>query len=97
MSTDWENQRYFIQYANRYTKAFEINDFYTQFIHFGIAPYIGEYGDIHTWFMIKIDHTPEFKRNLVITPHLRFFKNVHLVEVGADTKGNVMFNYVFRY
>ena len=56
-------------------------------IHLGIAPYIGEYGDIHTWFMIKIDHTPEFDRNLVFTPHIRFFKNVHLVEVGADTKG----------
>ena len=97
ISTDWENQRYFLQYANRYTKAFEIKDFYTQFIHLGIAPYIGEYGDIHTWFMIKIDHTPEFERNIVITPHLRFFKNVHLVEVGADTKGKIMFNYVFRY
>ena len=35
----------------------------------------------------KIDHTPEFDRKLIFTPHLRFFKNVHLVEVGADTKG----------
>ena len=43
--------------------------------------------------MIKINHTPEFKRNIVVTPHLRFFKNVHLLEVGADTRGKIMFNY----
>ena len=97
MAADWEDQRYFIQYGNRYTKALEIDDFYTQFVHFGIAPYIGNYGDIHTWLMIKIDHTPEFKRNLVFTPHFRFFKNVHLIEVGADTYGKFMFNYVYRY
>ena len=47
--------------------------------------------------MIKVNHTPEFKRNIVVTPHLRFSKNVHLLEVGADTRGKIMFNYVYRY
>ena len=55
ISTDWEDQRYFIQYANRYTYAAEIDKFYTQSLHFGITPYIGDYGDIHTWLMMKID------------------------------------------
>ena len=97
LSADWEDQRYFIQYSNRYTNALEIDEFYTQFIHLGITPYIGNYGDIHTWLMIKIDHTPKFKRNFIITPHFRFFKDVHLIEVGADTRGKIMFNYIFRY
>ena len=57
ISTDWENQRCFIQYSNRYTYASEIDEFYTQSLHFGITPYIGDYGDIHTWIMMKIDHT----------------------------------------
>jgi len=48
VSADWENQRYFIQYANRFTYAGEIDEFYTQYLHFGITPYIGNYGDIHT-------------------------------------------------
>lgn len=97
ISMDWENQRYFIQYANRYTYAYEIDEFYTQSLHFGITPYIGDYGDIHTWIMMKIDHTPKFKNNFILTPHFRFFKDVHLLEVGADLSGNVLFNYVFRY
>ena len=97
ISADWEDQRYFIQYGNRYTNAVEIDNFYTQFVHIGITPYIGDYGDIHTWLMIKVNHTPEFKRNIVVTPHLRFFKNVHLLEVGADTRRKIMFNYVYRY
>ena len=97
VSADWENQRYFIQYNNRFTYAGEIDKFYTQYLHFGITPYIGNYGDIHTWIMMKIDHTPKYKKNFTFTPHLRFFKNVHLLELGADLSGKVMFNYVFRY
>ena len=97
VSADWENQRYFIQYANRFTYAGEIDEFYTQYLHFGITPYIGNYGDIHTWIMMKIDHTPKFKKNFIFTPHFRFFKDVHLLEVGADLSGKVMFNYIFRY
>ena len=88
-----KNQRYFIQYANRYTYAAEIDKFYTQSLHFGITPYIGDYGDIHTWLMMKIDHTPKFK-NFIFTPHFRFFKDVHLLEVGADLSGKVMFHYI---
>jgi hypothetical protein len=97
VSADWENQRYFIQYANRYTYAAEIDEFYTQYLHFGITPYIGNYGDVHTWIMMKIDHSPKDKKNFIFTPHFRFFKDVHLLEVGADLSGKIMLNYVFRY
>jgi len=96
-SADWENQRYFISYDNRYIEAGEIDSFYQQSFRFGIAPYIGDYGDLHTWLMIKLEHIPEAHQNLSLTPHIRLFKGFHLLEIGANLKSKIMLNYIFRY
>ena len=70
----------------------DIHDFYTQFIHFGITPYIGDYGDIHTWLLIKIDHTPKFKETLLLL--IFVFKDVHLKKLVQTLEKNIMFNYI---
>ncbi len=96
-STDWENRRFFVSYENRYTEAGDIDDFYMQSTHIGIAPYIGDYGDLHTWLMLEVDHTPEGKDPLTFTPMVRFFKGVYLLELGVSDKGKALFNWVIRY
>lgn len=96
-SADWENQRYFISYDNRYNEVGEIDSFYQQSIRFGIAPYIGDYGDFHTWLMVKLEHIPEANQSLSITPYVRFFRGFHLLEFGANLKSKIMLNYVFRH
>ena len=63
----------------------------------GWTPYKGDYGDLHTWLMFQVDHMPEADNNLTVTPLVRFFKNVHLLEVGVNNRGKLLFNYVFRY
>ena len=97
VATDWENRRCFISYANRYTKADNIDDFFMQSARIGIAPYIGDYGDLHTWLMLEAEHTPEGKHSTTVTPLVRFFKDVHLVEVGMSNHGTALFNWVIRY
>ena len=97
LALDWEDRRFFTSYENRYTEAGEIDDFYTQSARVGVAPYIGEYGDLHTWLMLQVEHTPEAKDNFTVTPLVRLFKDVHLLEAGMNTRGEVLFNYVFRY
>lgn len=97
LATDWENRRFFVSYENRYTEAGDIDDFYMQSARIGITPYIGDYGDIHTWLMLQVDHVPENDDQLTVTPLVRFFKDVHLLEAGISNKGTVMFNYVLRY
>ncbi len=96
-SGDWESQRYFVSYDNRYNEAGEIDSFYQQSLRFGIAPYIGDYGDLHTWLMVKLEHIPEAHQNFSLTPHIRIFKGFHLLEVGANLKRKVMLNYIYRY
>lgn len=97
IAADWEDRRYFISYENRYTEAGDIADFYTQSARVGWAPYEGDYGDLHTWLMLQVEHTPESDDNFTVTPLVRLFKDVHLFEAGMNNRGEVLFNYVFRY
>ncbi len=97
LAADWENRRFFVSYENRYTEAGDIADFYTQSARVGITPYIGEFGDLHTWIMLQADHKPESDNTLTFTPLIRMFKGVHLGEAGISDEGDILFNYVIRY
>ena len=97
LAADWEDRRFFVSYENRYTEAGDIDDFYMQSARVGVAPYIGEYGDIHTWLMLQVDHKPEAEDKVTVTPLVRLFKGVHLFEAGMNDNGAVLLNYVIRY
>ena len=97
IAADWEDRRYFISYENRYIEAGDIADGYQQSARVGIAPYIGDYGDLHTWLMLQVDHSPESDEKVTVTPLVRLFKDVHLMEAGISNQGDVLFNYVIRF
>ena len=97
LALDWEDRRYFVSYENRYTEARGIDDFFRQSARLGWAPYEGDYGDLHTWLMIQVEHTPEAEHNITVTPLVRLFKDVHLLEAGINDRGEILFNYIFRY
>lgn len=97
ISADWETRRYFTSYENRYTYAGDFDDFFQQSARVGVAPYIGNYGDIHTWLMVEVSHTPENEDTFSVTPLVRLFKGEHLVEAGLSDNGDALFNYVYRY
>lgn len=97
IAADWEDRRFFVSYENRYTHAESIDDFYMQSARVGIAPYIGDYGDLHTWLMLEVEHTPEGNDPITVTPMVRLFKDVHLIEAGISDAGDILFNWVIRY
>lgn len=97
LATDWEDRRFFTSYQNRYTEAGNIDDFYMQSARVGVTPYIGDYGDLHTWLMLDVEHKPEAKEKITVTPLVRLFKGVHLMEAGISNQGKVLFNWVIRY
>lgn len=97
VAADWESRRYFISYENRYTEAGDIADFYMQSARVGVAPYIGDYGDLHTWLMLQVEHAPESDDKLTVTSLVRIFRDVHLLEAGMNNRGEILFNYVIRY
>lgn len=97
IAADWENRRFFVSYENRYTEAGRMDDFYMQSARVGITPYVGDYGDLHTWVMLQVEHNPEAQDNVTVTPLVRLFKDVHLLEAGMNNRGEVLFNYIYRY
>ena len=52
---DWETRRYFIGFD--YKEVKNIIDYTDKHIQLGLAPYLGEYGDLHTWLMVKTRKT----------------------------------------
>ncbi|MEM9157500.1 MAG: hypothetical protein AAGB46_00520 [Verrucomicrobiota bacterium] len=96
-SADWENRRFFTSYGSRYTHAGDFAGFFSQSARLGVAPYLGGYGDLHTWFMLHVDHMPEDDDPLKVTPLVRLFKGVHLVEAGVSDGGDFLLNYVLRF
>lgn len=97
VAADWEDRRYFVSYENRYTDFGNKKHFFNQSFRVGWAPYEGAYGDLHTWLMLQVDHAPEAENQLTVTPLVRLFKGVHLFEAGISNRGNVLFNYIYRY
>lgn len=97
IALDWEDRRYFTSYENHIMDAGDIDSHFRQSARVGIAPYIGDYGDLHTWLMVEVEHEPKDEDTVTVTPLVRFFKGVHLMETGISDQGDVMFNYVVRY
>lgn len=97
IATDWENRRFFTSYENRYIEAGDIDSAFMQKARVGIAPYIGDYGDLHTWLMLEVEHAPKSDDKITVTPLVRLFKGVHLLEAGVSNQGDALFNYVIRF
>ena len=94
---DWEDRRYFTSYENRFFNARDIDRFFMQKARLGIAPYIGDYGDLHTWLMLQVNHRPEQENNLIVTPLIRVFKREYLAEFGVSEEGDALINLIIRF
>ncbi len=97
IEADWENRRFFTNYQNKLTYAGDIDSEFSQSVRIGVAPYIGEAGDLHTWLMLQTDHRPEGEHHFEITPLVRLFKGTNLVEAGISNQGTVLFNYTHQF
>lgn len=98
IATDWENRRFFVSYENRGIYAGDIDKEFSQKARVGVAPYIGDYGDVHTWLMVQVDDNPSSEDDaLTITPLVRIFKGPTLLEAGVNNNGKVLFNVVHRF
>lgn len=96
-AADWENRRYFTSYENRVFYAGDIEKSFSQKARFGFAPYIGDYGDVHTWLMLQLNHDPSAEEKLTLTPLIRLFKGANLLEAGANNNGKILFNFIHRF
>lgn len=97
---DAENRRLYGSYQAKYTDAGRIFEGFEEKARVGFAPYVAEYGSLHTWILLQVDHRPQAsdkEDELVFTPILRFFKGDVMVEVGYSDSEKVLFNVMVRF
>lgn len=60
----------------------------------GIAPYLANANELHTFLVLETMYSPDFNREIMITPLLRmFYKNI-LWETGVSLTGEWTFNFM---
>lgn len=94
---DYETRRLFTSYEIRGMYAGDFEKSVWQRARVGFAPYLANYDDLNTWFMIQVDHHPAKEDNVVVTPLVRFFYKTTLVEVGYSSNNRAMLNWVLQF
>lgn len=99
LASDFETRRHFVSYENRYYKSSgSIISQFEQNARIGVAPYIANYDNIHTWAMLQVTHIPTFGSDkIIITPLIRLFKGTNLVEFGFSSNDQILFNIISRF
>ncbi|HEX2859247.1 MAG TPA: hypothetical protein VHP58_03510 [Alphaproteobacteria bacterium] len=92
VSVDWEDRRWFTQAGANFHKTSNGPDYLWQSARVGVAPYIAEAGQLHSWLMVQVDHTPGSRKTWSATPMVRQFYGDYLWEAGVSTRGGVMVN-----
>jgi hypothetical protein len=93
---DWEDRRFLLSYQNRYSFYTEAVDLFEHTARIGMAPYVGGYGDVHTWLMLQVDQESLQAKTWLLTPLVRLFYSVHLAEIGYSLEGSLLLNYTLR-
>ena len=91
---DWETRRYFIGFD--YKEVKNIIDYSDKHIQLGVAPYLGEYGDLHTWLMVKTKKN-SLNNKQITYPVIKFFKGNVLLELGYDKKTDWDIHLMYRF
>ena len=96
-AADWETRRWFTSYEAKATD-YAGNKSVRHSGRVGVAPYIGDYGDLHTWLMLQVDNHPESNEPVTTTPLVRFFKGVQMVELGYTLETEeLLANWIVRF
>ena len=95
MHGDWETRRLFVGFGLKETKK-KIHDYSEQYYQIGVAPYLGDYGDLHTWIMIKAKEN-SLENKWSTYPVLKFFKGNVLVEFGYGEKTEWDVHLMYRF
>ena len=92
---DWETRKLFLGFGYKNTET-KRQDYSEQYLQVGVAPYIGEYGDLHTRLMLKSK-----KNGLTGSwdtyPVLKLFKGNALIELGYSDSSQWDVHLMYRF
>ena len=92
---DWESRRWFSGFSLRRSvlKDTRLNERYVQL---GVAPYLVDYGDLHTWIMAKIKRDP-FDGDWNAYPVVKLYQGDLLIEMGYSSETHWDLHFMVRF
>ena len=92
---DWETRKLFAGFGYKRTETDTV-DYDEKYIHAGFAPYVGDYGDLHTWLMFRLKQD-SINDEWQVLPVVKFFKHDALVEIGYNDKSGLDIHLMYRF
>ena len=93
---DWETRRWFTGFGFKQIKT-DRQNYSDQYFQLGVAPYLGNYGDLHTWIMLKTEKNTVYDEDWSILPVLKFLKGNLLFEFGYSKKTRWDAHLMYRF
>lgn len=97
MEADWESRRYYVSYENRFIASKANEQYFDQKARIGLAPYVADYDDLHTWLMLQVQNNPNSEDRFIVTPLIRTFNTEVLTEVGYSSNKTLLFNATWQF
>ena len=96
--TDWETRNLYVSYRASARDFGKLDKSVMQAARVGFAPYEGDTGELHTWFMLEVDNRPDADEPIGVTPLVRFFYGSALFEAGwSVTDDQPLLNFQYRF
>ena len=92
---DWETRRIFTGFGYKRTETDRI-DIEEKYLLAGVAPYIVDYGDLHTWLMVKFKEN-SYAKTSSLYPVVKLFKGNTLIEFGYSDSSNWDIHLMYRF
>jgi hypothetical protein len=94
---DWETRRVFVSYE-AHARDYGDDESLSHAARVGLAPYVAEFGELHTWAMVQVENHPDADEPITVTPLLRFFKGPFLLEAGYTLEDEeFLLNWTWRF
>ena len=92
---DWETRRLFLgfHYTEYKTERKKYSD---QQYQIGLAPYLGDYGDLHSWLFLKTKKK-SFNKHWSIMPMIKFFYGDFLIELAYGSRQQWDTQLIYRF
>lgn len=86
VEADWETRRYFLGAMGTVSGTTD-GSFGGFRLRAGVAPYVGDSGDLHTWLFGQVWQAAEAGSRVEVGPVIRLFKGGVLAEAGVSARG----------
>ena len=96
---DIEDRKYYFLTKHARLQNEAEREFEQSVVRAGIAPYVGGYGDIHSWLILEWENTRFLEEDVIadVTPFLRVFHRNILFEIGYSVNGVAKLNYISHF